>query len=83
MKERSCRPAAGSSTDHIREIFAKVKSVLYTRVSSIVMEHLAGTVEMLCEMAADEEKLRLFLGQLCRVKSSYHQRCQLLINPLV
>lgn len=78
-----CRPAAGSPTDHVREIFAKVKSALYARVSRVVMEHFAGTVEMLCEMAADEEKLRLFLGQLCRVKSSYHQRCQLLMNPLV
>lgn len=48
--------AAGSSTDHMREIFAKVKSVLYTRVNSVVTEHLASTVEMLCEMAADEEK---------------------------
>lgn len=75
-------PAAGSSTDHVREILAKVKSVLYTRVNSVVTEHLASTVEMLCDMAADEEKLSSFFRPVMQGEIFLSSKV-LLIDPLV
>lgn len=40
----------------MREIFAKVKSILWNKANGIVIYHLASSVEIFCEMGGSEEK---------------------------